>query len=62
MVRTRGASSARTRGALEDMHHVTPGPDDMAMLHLQDQILSGQVTRPVIYYLILNGLYFVYQY
>ncbi|GFZ09841.1 hypothetical protein Acr_21g0004400 [Actinidia rufa] len=26
MARTRGVSSARTRGALEDMHHVTPGP------------------------------------
>ncbi|XP_057491384.1 protein MAIN-LIKE 2-like [Actinidia eriantha] len=27
MVRTRGALSARTRGALKDMHHVTPGGD-----------------------------------
>ncbi|GFZ09835.1 hypothetical protein Acr_21g0004340 [Actinidia rufa] len=26
MARTRGASSARTRDALQDMHHVTPGP------------------------------------
>ena len=37
MVRIRGASLACTRGTLEDKHHVTPGPDDMAMLYLQDQ-------------------------
>ena len=48
-VRTRGALSTRTKGALEDMHHVTPGPDDMAVLYLQDQhrfedIWSGHVT------------------
>ncbi|GFY87970.1 hypothetical protein Acr_05g0016090 [Actinidia rufa] len=28
MVQTRGALPAHTRGALEDMHHVTLGPDD----------------------------------
>ena len=66
MVRTRRASSARNKGALESMHHVTLGPDDMVVLYLQDQhrsedIWSGQVTRPVLYYLILNGLYFIYQ-
>ena len=49
MVRTRGASSARTRGALEDMHHVTLGLDDMTVLYFHDQhrsenFWSGQFT------------------
>ena len=49
MIRTRGAPSARTKGALEDMHHVSPSPNDMAVLYLQDQhrsedIWSGQVS------------------
>ncbi|XP_057461072.1 protein MAIN-LIKE 2-like [Actinidia eriantha] len=43
MVRTRGASSSHIRGALEDRHHVTPGPDDMVMLYLQENIWSGQI-------------------
>ncbi|GFS32689.1 aminotransferase-like, plant mobile domain family protein [Actinidia rufa] len=43
MVQTRSTSLARTRGALEDMHHVTPGPDDMAMLYLQDQHRSEDI-------------------
>ena len=43
MVRTRGASSAHTRGASEDKHHVTLGPDNMAMLYLQDQHRSEDI-------------------
>ncbi|GFZ03269.1 hypothetical protein Acr_15g0018770 [Actinidia rufa] len=51
IVRTNETSSACTRGALEDMHNVITGPDDMAVLYLQDQhrsedIWSGQVTEP----------------
>ena len=49
MIQTREASSACTTGALEDKHHVTPGPDDMTVLYLQDQhqskdIWSGHVS------------------
>ncbi|GFZ04433.1 hypothetical protein Acr_17g0000050 [Actinidia rufa] len=43
MVRTREASSSRTRGALQDMHHVIPGPNDMAVLYLQDQHRSKNI-------------------
>ena len=31
----------RTRGALQDMHHVTPGPDDMAVLYTDDIIIAS---------------------
>ena len=43
MVRTRRASSARNKGALESMHHVTLGPDDMVVLYLQDQHRSEDI-------------------
>ena len=43
MVRTREALSAHTKGSLEDKHHVIPGPNDMAVLYLQDQHQSEDV-------------------
>ena len=43
MVQTRGGLSARSRDALEDKHRVTPGPDDMTVLYLQDQHWSEDI-------------------
>ena len=43
MVRTKKASSTRTRGTLEDRHHISQGSNDMEMLYLQDQHRSEDI-------------------